>query len=170
MEISPPDIVSATTTSIVFNFPDVDTGGADTAQVAITLTDTEGLSDTVVVTFRAVGPPIVTGVVPSSGSAGDTANVVGASFASLGSAWAVAGVHADAWAPAFFRTVDNSDIRGLLLKSALSGFLVAVLTFHLGTGPKRSGDDVGRSVNSSIVIGMFTVLVVHSILTFLQFS
>jgi len=98
------------------------------------------------------------------------AAVVGASFASLLAAWLVEGITGDAWAPAYFRTVDNLDIQGLLLKSALSGFLVAVLTYHLGTAPKRSGDDVGRSVNAAIVLGMFTVLMVHSIITYAQFA
>jgi len=98
------------------------------------------------------------------------AAVVASSFASLLAARWVAGVTADAWAPAFFRTVQGEDLLGLLLKSSLSGYLVAVLTFFLGTAPKRSGADVGRAVNSSIVLGMCIVLVVHSLITFFQFS
>ena len=64
----------------------------------------------------------------------------------------------------------KADLRFVLWKSTLSGFLVAVLTYHLATGPKRSGREVGEAVNSSIVLGMVLVLVVHSVLTLWQFS
>lgn len=98
------------------------------------------------------------------------AAVVAASFASLLAAHLVAGIGVQAWAPAFFRSVDRIDAIYLVAKAVVSGFLVAVLTYYLGTGPKRSGADVGRAVNASIVLGMALVLAVHAIATFLQFA
>lgn len=92
------------------------------------------------------------------------------SLASLAAAHLVGGVPPEGWAAAYFRTVDVLDLRILLLKTTLSGFLVAVLTYHLGSGPKRSGHDVGRSVNAAIVYGMVGVLVVHALLTFLAYA
>jgi ABC-type multidrug transport system ATPase subunit/ABC-type transporter Mla maintaining outer membrane lipid asymmetry permease subunit MlaE len=96
--------------------------------------------------------------------------IVFGAFASLLAALVVAGIPAEGWAAAFFRTVDVADIRILLLKTVLSGFLVAVLTYHLGSGPKRSGHDVGRSVNAAIVYGMVAVLGVHAVLTFVAYA
>ena len=61
-------------------------------------------------------------------------------------------------------------MRFVIYKTVVSGFLIAVLTFHLASGPKRSGRDVGNSVNACIVLGMVTVLIVHSVLTVLQFG
>jgi len=52
----------------------------------------------------------------------------------------------------------------------LSGYLVAVTCYHLGTGPKRSGADVGEAVNAAIVVGMGLVLAVHASLTFAVYS
>ena len=74
------------------------------------------------------------------------------------------------WSQAFFANVEAEDFRFILLKSMISGFLVAVWTYHLAIGPKRSGRDVGNSVNQSIVIGMLTVLFVHGLLIFWQFT
>lgn len=82
----------------------------------------------------------------------------------------VTGDSAYAWGTAFFRTVDRADLRYVLLKSVLSGFFVAVCTYHLATGPKRSGRDVGNAVNASIVLGMVIVLAVHAVLTLIQFG
>ena len=98
------------------------------------------------------------------------AGMVGASLTSLLAAQLVAGSSTVGWASAFFETVEKADLRFVLWKSTLSGFLVAVLTYHLATGPKRSGREVGEAVNSSIVLGMVLVLVVHSVLTLWQFS
>ena len=70
----------------------------------------------------------------------------------------------------FFAKVTPGDLQLVLLKGVLSGFLVAVFTFHLAMTPKRSGQDVGGAVNLSIVVGMLTVLVVHGIVTILQFA
>ncbi len=74
------------------------------------------------------------------------------------------------WGASFFRTCDNTDLRFILFKTVLSGFLIAVVTYHLAVGPKRSGRDVGNAVNSSIVLGMVTVLLVHSAFTLVQFA
>jgi ABC-type multidrug transport system ATPase subunit/ABC-type transporter Mla maintaining outer membrane lipid asymmetry permease subunit MlaE len=82
----------------------------------------------------------------------------------------VTGASIHAWAAAFFRTVSRGDLQFVAVKSVLSGFLVAVSTYHLASGPKRSGRDVGNSVNSSIVVGLVVVLVVHALLTLLQFG
>ncbi len=97
------------------------------------------------------------------------AGVVFASLASLAAATLVAGTSLHGWATAFFATVDVRDLQFGLLKTVLAGFLVAVLTYHLGTGPKRSGQDVGTAVNGAIVGGMVLVLLVHGTVTLLQF-
>lgn len=83
---------------------------------------------------------------------------------------AVSGISTVGWANAYFATVDARDILVVLLKSTLSGYLVALTCYHLGTGPKRSGAEVGEAVNSAIVIGMALVLTVHAGLTFLVYA
>jgi ABC-type multidrug transport system ATPase subunit/ABC-type transporter Mla maintaining outer membrane lipid asymmetry permease subunit MlaE len=98
------------------------------------------------------------------------AGIAGGCLASLLTSRAVAGVPAFGWAVGFFRTVDAVDLRIVLLKTVLSGFLVALLTYHLAMAPKRSGRDVGDAVNSSIVLGMVAVLAVHGTLTFLAYD
>lgn len=97
------------------------------------------------------------------------AGLVCAALASLLASKMVTGVHPHGWALAFFNTVDGRDLEFGLLKTLLSGLLVALLTYHLGTGPKRSGQDVGEAVNSAIVGGMVLVLLVHGGLTLVQF-
>jgi ABC-type multidrug transport system ATPase subunit/ABC-type transporter Mla maintaining outer membrane lipid asymmetry permease subunit MlaE len=98
------------------------------------------------------------------------AGVVAASWAALLAAHTVAGTTATGWAAAFFHTVDATDVRVIGIKSALSGYLVAVTCYHLGTGPKRSGADVGEAVNAAIVVGMGLVLAVHASLTFAVYA
>jgi len=85
-------------------------------------------------------------------------------------AWLVEGVSARRFAADYFLEVRAQDLRMVVLKAAVSGFLVAVLTFHLAVSPKRSGRDVGSAVNLSIVVGMMTVLVVHGMVTIWQFG
>ena len=58
----------------------------------------------------------------------------------------------------------------VVVKAALSGYLVAVTCYHLGIGPKRSGAEVGDAVNRAIVIGMSLVLLVHALLTFVVYA
>ena len=89
---------------------------------------------------------------------------------SLLAARLVIGTSTVGWASAFFDSVEKSDLRFALWKSVISGFLVAVVTYHLATGPKRSGRNVGEAVNASIVLGMVVVLAVHSLFTLWQFS
>ncbi|MCA8942333.1 MAG: ABC transporter permease [Planctomycetes bacterium] len=89
---------------------------------------------------------------------------------SCGAAILVAGSTPLGWARAFFAEVDVSDLRFVLSKTVLSGLLIAIQTYHLAMGPKRSGRDVGQSVNSAIVLGIYTVLAVHAVLTLLQFG
>ncbi|MGE3173278.1 MAG: ABC transporter permease [Planctomycetota bacterium] len=98
------------------------------------------------------------------------AGVVAASFAGMFAAQAVSGITTVGWATAWFRTVDATDVRVLLIKSALSGYLVAITCYHLGTGPKRSGAEVGEAVNTSIVVAMGLVLLVHAVLTFAVYA
>lgn len=74
------------------------------------------------------------------------------------------------WHEAFFASLSLDDLRHLLLKTLLSAFLVAVATFHLAIAPKRSGQDVGNSVNLAIVVGMVIVLLVHGAFTVWQFA
>lgn len=103
--------------------------------------------------------PLVTlaGVVAAAGAAALAANFV-SGFTTVG------------WANAWFATVDPTDVLVVLLKSALSGYLVAVSCYHLGTGPKRSSADVGEAVNRAIVVGMAIVLSVHAGLTFVVYA
>lgn len=89
---------------------------------------------------------------------------------SCGAAMLVAGVSPFGWAKSFFAEVDAADLRYVLLKTVLAGYLVAVQTYHLAMGPKRSGREVGQSVNSAIVLGIYTVLLVHAVLTLIQFG
>ena len=55
-------------------------------------------------------------------------------------------------------------------KATLSGYLVALACYHLGTGPKRSGAEVGAAVDAAIVVGMALVLAVHAVLTFVVYA
>jgi phospholipid/cholesterol/gamma-HCH transport system permease protein len=98
------------------------------------------------------------------------AGVVAASAAGAVAASAVSGISTYGWATAWFRAVDARDLLVVLLKSTLSGYLVALCCYHLGTGPKRSGGEVGEAVNAAIVIGMALVLSVHAGLTFLVYA
>ncbi len=98
------------------------------------------------------------------------AGIVGASLSSFIAYKLFTDASTLGWLESFFRTVERQDLRYILLKTVLSGFLVATLTYHLAIGPKRSGRDVGNAVNSCIVLGMVTILLVHSLLTVVQFA
>lgn len=91
-------------------------------------------------------------------------------MAAAGASWLaasnVSGFSTVAWASSFFAAVRASDVLVVLGKSMLSGYLVALVCYHLGTGPKRSGGEVGEATNSAIVLGMAVVLLVHAVLTF----
>ena len=82
----------------------------------------------------------------------------------------VSGITTTGWAVAWFATVNARDALIVLLKATLSGYLVAVGCYHLGTGPKRSSADVGEAVNDAIVISMALVLAVHAGLTFVAYA
>ena len=97
------------------------------------------------------------------------AGVVAAALSSLVAHQLVLGLARTSWAQSFFATVDRADIAFVLLKSVVSGALVAVLTYHVAIGPKRSGAEVGAAVNACIVLGMTAVLIVHAVLTIVQF-
>ena len=96
--------------------------------------------------------------------------VVASALAGAFAAHSVAGITMVGWAKAWFDTVDATDALVLLTKSTLSGYLVALACYHLGTGPKRSGAEVGEAVNSAIVVGMALVLGVHAGLTFAVYA
>lgn len=98
------------------------------------------------------------------------AAVAFASLAAALMAWLAEAVSPRRFGANYFQEVSAQDLRLILLKAAVSGFLVAVLTYHLAMSPKRSGRDVGSAVNLSIVVGMLTVLVVHGIATIWQFG
>jgi ABC-type multidrug transport system ATPase subunit/ABC-type transporter Mla maintaining outer membrane lipid asymmetry permease subunit MlaE len=98
------------------------------------------------------------------------AGVVAAAAAALLAAHTVSGTTTVGWAMAYFATVDATDMLVILAKSTLSGYLVALCCYHLGTGPKRSGAEVGEAVNTAIVVGMGLVLAVHAGLTFLVYA
>jgi ABC-type multidrug transport system ATPase subunit/ABC-type transporter Mla maintaining outer membrane lipid asymmetry permease subunit MlaE len=113
--------------------------------------------------------PLVWGMVlamPLVTLAGVVASALAAAFAST----SVSGITLVGWATAWFETVDARDVLVVLAKSTLSGYLVAVCCYHLGTGPKRSGAEVGEAVNAAIVHGMALVLGVHAALTFLVYG
>jgi ABC-type transporter Mla maintaining outer membrane lipid asymmetry permease subunit MlaE len=82
----------------------------------------------------------------------------------------VSGIPTVGWATAYFATVDARDVLVVLAKATISGYLVALTCYHLGTGPKRSSDEVAEAVNSAIVIGMALVLAVHAGLTFAVYA
>ncbi len=98
------------------------------------------------------------------------AGIVMATMASFIAVRLVTGTGGHGWAIAYLAELELRDLRFALLKTVVSGFLVAVATYHLAMGPKRSGADVGRAVNSSIVIGIFLVLAVHAVATLIQFG
>ena len=107
----------------------------------------------------ALGLPIVT-----------VFGVVAASLAALWASSLVSGISTIGWSESWFRNVDAADLRLVLTKALLAGFLVAVVCYHLGSGPKRSGDDVGTAVNRAIVVGMGLALAVHALLTVLVYA
>lgn len=96
--------------------------------------------------------------------------VVAAALAAAFASHLVSGTTASNWATAYFMAVDATDALAVIVKSMLSGYLVALTCYHLGTGPKRSGADVGASVDSAIVVGMALVLAVHAGLTFAVYA
>lgn len=98
------------------------------------------------------------------------AGVVAAAGAAALAARLVSGITTVGWATAYFGTVDATDVIVVLLKAALSGYLVALSCYHLATGPKRSSAEVGEAVNRAIVAGMASVLVVHAALTFAVYA
>jgi ABC-type multidrug transport system ATPase subunit/ABC-type transporter Mla maintaining outer membrane lipid asymmetry permease subunit MlaE len=108
--------------------------------------------------------PLVWGMVIAMPLAALVSGVMAAVAAWL-AAETVTSMSGSGWASAFFQSVDPRDAQVVLLKSVLSGYLVALTCYHLGTGPKRSGDDVGNAVNTAIVVAMGLVLAVHAGLT-----
>jgi phospholipid/cholesterol/gamma-HCH transport system permease protein len=96
--------------------------------------------------------------------------VVAACLAAAVAAHQVSGISTVGWASAFFAAVDAADVLVVLGKSTLSGFLVALCCYHLGTGPKRSGAEVGHAVDAAIVVGMGIVLAVHAVCTFAAYA
>ena len=61
---------------------------------------------------------------------------IAASLGALVAAEAAAGIHGESWAAAFFRNLDATDVRVVVAKACLSGYLVALTCYHLGLGPK----------------------------------
>ncbi|MBK8980470.1 MAG: ABC transporter permease [Planctomycetes bacterium] len=97
------------------------------------------------------------------------AGIVMASAASWLATRLVTGMQGQGWAAAYVGELSVRDVGFVAAKTLLAGFLIAVQTYHLAMGPKRSGRDVGVSVNSAIVSGMVVVLFTHALLTLLQF-
>ncbi|MCA8957661.1 MAG: ABC transporter permease, partial [Planctomycetes bacterium] len=96
--------------------------------------------------------------------------IVLATLASAAAAGLVSDVTMVRFCAAFFHSTGLPDLRAVLAKAVLSGYLVSVSTYHLAMGPKRSGQDVGDAVNQSIVVGMLTTLLVHGLFTVWQFT
>ncbi len=82
----------------------------------------------------------------------------------------VSGITTVGFAHAWFATIDVTDVLVVLTESAVSGYLVALSCYHLGTGPKRSSAEVGEAVNHAIVAGMALVLAVHAVVTFAVYA
>ncbi len=95
---------------------------------------------------------------------------VAAALASAFAAQLASGTSAASWATAYFAAVEPRDALVVLAKATLSGYLVALACYHLGTGPKRSGAEVGAAVDAAIVVGMAFVLAVHAVLTFVVYA
>lgn len=93
------------------------------------------------------------------------AGLVAGSAAAAGAAALAAGFGPHAWAAAWFEALSAADLLQVLLKASLSGLLVALCCYHLGSGPKRSGGEVGEAVNTAVVWGMALVLLVHAVVT-----
>ena len=96
--------------------------------------------------------------------------VVAAALASAFAAQVASGTSAASWATAYFAAIEPRDALVVLTKATLSGYLVALACYHLGTGPKRSGAEVGAAVDAAIVVGMALVLAVHAVLTFVVYA
>ncbi|MCA8949902.1 MAG: ABC transporter permease [Planctomycetes bacterium] len=96
--------------------------------------------------------------------------VVAAAVAAAVASWLVSGFTPAGWAAAWFAAVTAQDLAVVLAKAGLSGFAAALCCYHLATGPKRSGAEVGEAVNAAIVIGMGLVLAIHAILTFVVYT
>ena len=96
--------------------------------------------------------------------------VVAASLAAWVAAASASGITTAGWATAWFATVDANDVLVVLGKSTLSGYLVALCCYHVGTGPKRSGGEVGEAVDTVIVVGLMLVLATHAALTLAAYS
>lgn len=101
------------------------------------------------------------------------ATFVGAVFASVAglvAAQAVSGTSTLGFVQSWFRDLDPTDLKSALGKAGLSGYFVALVCYHLGTGPKRSGAEVGEAVNRAIVLAMGLALGVHAVVTFLVYA
>lgn len=107
----------------------------------------------------AVGMPVVT-----------LAACVAATFAAMAAAAAASGTTAGGFVHAWLDAVTGRDVAIVVGKASLSGVLVAVASWHLGSGPKRSSADVGAAVDRAIVAGMAIVLTVHAIATFVEYA
>ncbi len=101
-----------------------------------------------------VAMPVVTAVAVVSGS-----------LASFLAAELALGTSFEGWVRHYSAQVDGADLQAVLLTSLVSGWLVAVATWFLASGPKPSTRSVGEAVNAAIVAGMGIVLVVHGIAT-----
>lgn len=96
------------------------------------------------------------------------ATALGIVCASAGSAVAIewtTPIAFESWARWYPADLDGADLRGILGKSVVSGFLVGVLTYHVGTGPKLSARQVARAVDDAIVLCVLAILGVHAAFT-----
>ncbi|MEY4673250.1 MAG: hypothetical protein RL148_1034 [Planctomycetota bacterium] len=98
--------------------------------------------------------PVVTGVALVSGS-----------LAAWFAARLALGLSFEGWIRHFTSQLAGSDLQAVLATSLVSGWLVAVSTWFLASGPKPSTRSVGDAVNAAIVTGMGLVLLVHGIAT-----
>lgn len=96
--------------------------------------------------------------------------IVAAAVAAAFASWLVSGFTASSWAVAWFGAVTAGDLLAVLAKSSLSGFATALCCYHLATGPKRSGAEVGESVNAAIVVSTALVLAIHAAVTIWAYS
>jgi len=112
------------------------------------------LPKVVACTFAAVALGVIFDVVAMCG---------GALFA-----WAVAGIEFEAFADKLRNALHASDFIVALCKCAVFGWAVGVIGCALGLRVKGGSEGVGRATTSSVVVGIFTIIVVDAIFVTFQ--
>jgi ABC-type transporter Mla maintaining outer membrane lipid asymmetry permease subunit MlaE len=93
-----------------------------------------------------------------------------ASLSSLAVATAIRPLSGHGWAAAFYSELGPADVPWLLAKSLGSGLIVALTAARHGLAPKSSAEDISDAVTAAIVSGSIGVILLQSVLAFLQFG